>query len=550
MKSILRSALTIAIAAIVVAGAVATGRPETPATAPRGARTGAVNPLGMDDPNRPTITMTLGAVEVADTSGYPPGMTRDNNVWVDLYRDVLGVEFRNMWVVPQAQQNERVNLQIAAGDIPDILTVNMNQFNQLVEYGLIEDLTDAYETYATPRTRQVMTADGGMALSIASRQGNLYAIPFTSAIMNMTPVPWIRFDWLENLGLDVPTTTDELYDVVKAFVTQDPNGTGVADTIGFPMWAGTNINNLAFSGMLTSFNAFPSKWVKAADGSLEFSSVTSNARDALAYLRQAYADGLIPRDFGSWTDAQANEAIVAGRAGVFWWPWWAPYWMGASRDNDPTADWRPIYPPEGPNGTARLSASGVPGQFYVVRKGFEYPEMIVKMTNLFFEMQQEEENIRKYINGPNEENFWQFSKVIAWDGTGFIDEHHNMVAAVQGRNRDLVAVGNRSRYDNVIKFLDGDESEWRSYMAFGPSATYGIYSKAVETGNFELGEYYEAGTPTMLDRGGDLDTILLEEYVRIVTGAPMSQFETMVQRWRASGGTAVTNEVNEWYRGR
>ena len=549
MKGMLRTGLLIAFASVTVLGSYAAGGAEAPAATPAAGRSGVVNPLGKDDPGQPMITMRIGAIDV-DEAGFPPGMTRDQNVWTDLYRDVLGVEMQNAWVVPQAQANERVNLQIAAGDIPDLLRVNMSQFNQLVEYGLIADLSEVYETYATRLTRDVLESDGGIALSIASRQGNLYAIPYTSAIMNMTPVPWIRFDWLEKLGLEAPETTDELYEIVRAFVTQDPNGTGAADTIGFPMWAGNSISNLAFEGLMTSFNAYPNKWVKASDGSLEFSAVSSNARDALEYLRRAYADGLIPRDFGSWGDGQANEAIVAGRAGIFWWPWWAPYWMGASRDNDPTADWRPIYPPEGPNGTPRLSAGAVPGQFYAIRKGFAHPELIVKMTNLFFEMQQEEENIVRYINGPDEENFWQFSKIIAWNGTGFIDEHHNMVRAIAERNRDLVAVGNRSRYDNVIRFLEGEEGEWRSYMAFGPRATYGIYARAAETGNYEAGEYFEAGTPTMIDRGGDLDTILLEEYVRIVTGAPMTQFATMVQRWRNSGGTAVTNEVNDWYRNR
>ena len=547
MRDPLRLALAVVLVCLSVASAFAGGAAQgvTPQAAARG---GVANPLGMDDPNQPMVTMSLGAIELTNTDGYPPGMTRDSNVWVDLYQDTLGVQFTNKWVVPQAQAAEKVNLQIAAGDIPDMLTVNMMQFNQLLEFGLIADLTDVYETYATSLTRETLTSDGGVAMTVASSRGRLYAIPYTSSIMNMSPVPWIRFDWLEKLGLEVPTTTDELLQVARAFVTRDPNGTGVADTVGFPMWAGTNINNLGFSGLFASFNAYTDKWVKTDDNTLEWSPVSSNARDALAFLRQAYAEGLIPRDFGSWTDQKANEAVVSGRAGIFWWPWWAPYWMGASRDNDPDADWRPIYQPTGPNGTPRLPAGAVPGQFYVVRKGFEHPEILVKMTNLFFEKQVEEQDIQQYINGPAEENFWQFSKVIAWNGSGFIEEHHSMVRAVETRNRSLVAVGNRSRYDNVLKFIDGTESEWRSYMAFGPRATYGIYAKAVETGNFEPGEYYGSGTPTMKDRGADLDKILLEEYVRVITGAPITQFDAMVQRWRASGGTAVTNEVNEWYR--
>lgn len=43
---------------------------------------------------------------------------------------------------------------------------------------------------------------------------------------------WIRQDWLDNLGLEVPRTWDELAAVAEAFVTQDPDGNGEDDTIG------------------------------------------------------------------------------------------------------------------------------------------------------------------------------------------------------------------------------------------------------------------------------------------------------------------------------
>ncbi len=43
---------------------------------------------------------------------------------------------------------------------------------------------------------------------------------------------WIRQDWLDNLGLEVPRTWDEMAAVAEAFVTQDPDGNGEDDTIG------------------------------------------------------------------------------------------------------------------------------------------------------------------------------------------------------------------------------------------------------------------------------------------------------------------------------
>ena len=45
------------------------------------------------------------------------------------------------------------------------------------------------------------------------------------------PKLWFNYDWLEKLGLEEPQTTEELYEVLKAFKTQDPNGNGKANEI-------------------------------------------------------------------------------------------------------------------------------------------------------------------------------------------------------------------------------------------------------------------------------------------------------------------------------
>ena len=43
---------------------------------------------------------------------------------------------------------------------------------------------------------------------------------------------FINKAWIDKLGLSMPTTTDELKAVLKAFHDQDPNGNGVQDEIG------------------------------------------------------------------------------------------------------------------------------------------------------------------------------------------------------------------------------------------------------------------------------------------------------------------------------
>lgn len=68
---------------------------------------------------------------------------------------------------------------------------------------------------------------------VTSADGNIYAMPqWQPETWNLTPYRiWMNMKWLENLDLEVPTTSEELKDVLTAFATQDPNGNGVKDEI-------------------------------------------------------------------------------------------------------------------------------------------------------------------------------------------------------------------------------------------------------------------------------------------------------------------------------
>ena len=72
--------------------------------------------------------------------------------------------------------------------------------------------------------------------------GHMYAFPRVMSATFDTPrnVAYINKTWLDKLGLDMPTNLDEMMEVATAFLTQDPNGNGVADEI--PILGGTNIN--------------------------------------------------------------------------------------------------------------------------------------------------------------------------------------------------------------------------------------------------------------------------------------------------------------------
>ena len=71
----------------------------------------------------------------------------------------------------------------------------------------------------------------GLRDYITTPDGNIYSLPNVDGSLHVqyNMKLWINTTWLENLGLEMPTTTEEFYDVLKAFKEQDANGNGDPD---------------------------------------------------------------------------------------------------------------------------------------------------------------------------------------------------------------------------------------------------------------------------------------------------------------------------------
>ena len=117
--------------------------------------------------------------------------------------------------------------------------------------------------------------------------------------------------WLDNLGLSVPKTTEELYQVLKAFKEKDPNKNGKADEIPLAIVDKRNAYYvyrmlMAAYGINTKDQALP---LVVNDGKVEFAGLTDNYKAYLKYLRKLYQEGLIYQ--GLFTDDQATLKDVA-----------------------------------------------------------------------------------------------------------------------------------------------------------------------------------------------------------------------------------------------
>ena len=217
--------------------------------------------------------------------------------------------------IADEQAVEKVNVLIAAGDLPEAFlhgdfTFSRSQLMVNGASGLFLPLNDLIDKYSVhlkkvfkdrPYTRSAMTAP----------DGKIYALPSISECYHCVHEvrAWINKPWIDKLGLQVPKTTDELYAVLKAFKTQDPNGNGKPDEI--PM-AGAitrgGYNNEIEKWLMNAFiysyfeDSGDRSFVHVENKKVFFVANTAQWREGLRYMRMLYRDKLI--DPESFTQAR------------------------------------------------------------------------------------------------------------------------------------------------------------------------------------------------------------------------------------------------------
>src|SRR5690606_31474844 len=99
--------------------------------------------------------------------------------------------------------------------------------------GQIIPLDGMIEAGYAPNLSRLMEEDEGIRKAITSADGHIYSLPNISEADGRISSSWINQKWLDHLGLDMPATVEEFYEVLKAFKERDPNQNGLADEVPF-----------------------------------------------------------------------------------------------------------------------------------------------------------------------------------------------------------------------------------------------------------------------------------------------------------------------------
>lgn len=500
-----------------------------------------INDDGKYDPG---ITISLATVMDSDDFEID-GQTNEKNVWRDAYLDKLNISFKDMFVVTSEQYEDKLNMQISAGQVPDFMAVSRKQFEMLVENDLAADLTSAYEEYASDKMKEYINSDGGLCMDMCKSGGKLYAIPLTQGSLESPGVvTWIRKDWLDNLGLEVPETYDELYKVMEAFTFDDPDGNGVDDTFAI-----STSNELdEWMGFFASYGSYPKSWIKDADGKVVYGGVQPETKEALAALNKMYESGMISREFGANDWDQFIKSIDTSNVGIVYFAWYACSWPLGDVHTESGAEWVPVPIYNVNGGVSKVMSNAGPDTYYVMRKGFENPEALIMMCNLWYELGYgNKEQMLKYHKNEQEEMLADFSPVHPWLAHEDVEYYKVIKRALAGEDVGEMFPSCQTYYEAVTGYLaEPNDDDYFTYKMYGPDSGCQVLDYYIENDLVLSEEYYGSGTETMKDKWGILESKQLEAYIKIIMGEePIDAFDDFVKEWNENGGETVVKEVQE-----
>ena len=195
-------------------------------------------------------------------------------------------------VIPKADYAAKLNTLIASGSEPDIYAVTeINTLLELRDAGRLLDM----EPLLAENGPDILSYLGDRLYMPVVNEGGVYGLVSEAGLYpkNLT----IRKDWLENVGLEMPTDLDSFYDVLYAFTYNDPDGNGQKDTYGMAMCMA---DPSGFQHIMTAFGIpfdFTNGVVLLEDGTVTTFIKHPRFPEAVDYLRKLYQDGLIDPDF-------------------------------------------------------------------------------------------------------------------------------------------------------------------------------------------------------------------------------------------------------------
>lgn len=204
----------------------------------------------------------------------------------------------NIQWIPNGALKEKISLLINSGDYPDACTLPQSwiapdtppEYETWADEEFFVDLKPYIEELAPNLVAQIPQRqfDLGVGLLYGEPSGAYYALPQV-AEQNYS-ILFVRQDWLDKFGMDIPTTLDEWYAYWRACSYNDPDGNGKQDTYGYYL---ANDGMSALEPLLAAFDLLPNYPYRNSNGEFIPYNLTDRYFEALAYVNKMWNEKLI-----------------------------------------------------------------------------------------------------------------------------------------------------------------------------------------------------------------------------------------------------------------
>lgn len=496
------------------------------------------------------VTYTLGQMSGANNSNLPEGNTYEDNAYTRYLRKMLNIQNESVHMEREERYDEYVNILVKDHTLPDVLVVSDREtLHELVENDLVADLTDVYKSCTSPRIKEMYDSYGGELLEGGMFDGRLMAIPET--VIDHGPcLLWLRKDWMEELDLAEPKTLEEAFTIIEEFKKNRMGTEPGEEPIGLlcdTSLVGTTSTNYSVEPVFDSFGAFPQRWLMDEYGGVVYGSVTGETKEALGYLNQLYERGILDTDFALRAQNNLRDIVVEGKCGAFFGLWWTPNNpLMDTYDRDGTAEWEPYYLTEDAlNGSQRFTTFR-DNKYVVVRKGYEHPEIVMKIISVLFDHTRYEAKDADEVNSYFALNVDPTARPLVinvdyYEATYKVTE--NIRKALNGKiSVNSLSAIEKSYYDACSNYLEGRNvtaEDWAAYK-----------SRISAVGLLIDGDYKPPVRKYLEDTDGEipeaLKTLEKNTFIQIIMGKkPLDYFDEFVELWYEQGGKELTEQVRE-----
>lgn len=496
------------------------------------------------------VTYTLGQMSGANNSNLPEGNTYEDNAYTRYLRKMLNIQNESVYMEREERYDEYVNILVKDHTLPDVLVVSDREtLHELVENDLVENLTDVYESCASPRIKEMYDSYGGELLEGGMFDGRLMAIPET--VIDHGPcLLWLRKDWMEELGLSEPESLEEAFTIIEAFrenrmgaeVGEEPIGL-LCDT----SLVGTTSTNYSVEPVFDSFHASPQRWIQNDQGEIVYGSVTEETKEALGYLNQLYERGILDTDFALRAQNNLRDLVVEGKCGAFFGLWWTPNNpLMDTYSQECGAEWEPYYFTGDVQIEDQRFTTFRDNKYVVVRKGYEHPEIVMKIISVLFDYTRYEAEDADEVNSYFALNVDPTARPLVinvdyYEATYKVTENIRKALAGEISVNSLSAI-EKSYYDACSNYLEGRNvtaEDWAAYK-----------SRISAVGLLIDGNYKPPVRKYLEDTDGEipetLKTLEKNTFIQIIMGKkPLEYFDEFVKMWYEQGGEELTEQVRK-----